>query len=168
MRPAERTVAILRRKTAKRPPPTGVKSLSVANDLAELARVRDFVRGTLRGLPLSEKDIFRIDLAVVEVCVNIVLYAYPERKGTITVSSWREPGRLYYEIRDAGRPFDPRSLKKPDLKEIMRTSRKGGFGVHLSRTMMDGFDYRREDGENILVLSKKLKRKPQRPLATGP
>ncbi len=151
-------MALFKRKTAKRPPLTGVKSLSIAGDLAELSKVRDFVQETLQGLPLSDNDVFRIDLSLVEICVNIVLYAYPGEKGAITLRSWLEPGRIFFEIRDSGRPFDPSKLKKPDLKEIMRTSRKGGFGIYLSRTMMDGFDYRREGEENVLTLSKRLRR----------
>ena len=157
-------MALFKRKPAHRPPQTGVKSLSIPGDLAELAKVRDFVQETLRGLPLSDNDVFRVDLALVEICVNIVLYAYPGEKGAIKVSSWLEPGRIYYEIRDSGRPFDPSRLKKPDLKEIMRTSRKGGFGIYLSRTMMDGFDYRREGEENVLTLSKRLRRKAKQTL----
>ncbi len=152
-------MAILRRKTARRPSPDSVKSLSITSDLAELAKVRDFAQETLQGLHLSDNDVFRVDLALVEICVNVVLYAYPQEKGTITVNSWQEPGRIYYEIRDSGRPFDPSTLARPDLNEIIRTSHKGGFGIYLSRTLMDSFDYRREGRENILTLSKKLKRK---------
>ena len=133
-----------------------MKTLTISSDLANVAKVRDFVRETLQGLALPEKDIFRIDLSLVEVCINIVLYAYPHEKGRIVLSSWREPRRLFYEVRDSGQPFDPRTMKRPDVKEMMRAARKGGFGIFLSRTMMDGFDYRREDGQNVLTLSKRL------------
>jgi anti-sigma regulatory factor (Ser/Thr protein kinase) len=149
-------VAIIKRKPVPHHPQPPVKTLTISGDLASVAKVRDFVRETLHGLPLSEKDIFRIDLSLVEVCINIVLYAYPREKGRIILNSWREPRRLFYEVRDSGLPFDPRTMKRPDLKEIMRAARKGGFGIFLSKTMMDGFDYRREDGQNVLTLSKRL------------
>ena len=138
-------------------PRTAIASLTIAGDLAEVNKVRVFVKDTVAGLPLAEKDLFRIDLSLIEVCINIVLYAYPREKGKIVLHSWRQGNRLYFEIRDSGVPFDPRSMKRPDLKEILRTARKGGFGIFLSRTMMDGFDYRREDGQNILTLYKKLR-----------
>lgn len=150
-------MATLKRKPAHHEPRPPLKTLVLSSDLANVAKVRDFVQETLRGLSLSEKDVFRIDLSLVEVCINIVLYAYPHEKGRIVIRSWREPRRLFYEIRDSGLPFDPRTIKRPDLKEIMRAARKGGFGVFLSRTMMDGFDYRREDGQNVLTLSKRLR-----------
>ena len=138
-------------------PRTAIASLTIAGDLAEVNKVRVFVKDTVAGLPLAEKDLFRIDLSLIEVCINIVLYAYPREKGKIVLHSWRQGNRLYFEIRDSGVPFDPRSMKRPDLKEILRTARKGGFGIFLSRTMMDGFDYRREDGQNILTLYKRLR-----------
>jgi sigma-B regulation protein RsbU (phosphoserine phosphatase) len=149
-------------KKRKRPTPQShpsARSLTIVGDLAEVAKVRDFVKETLGGLSLSERDLFRIDLSLVEVCINIVLYAYPHSRGKIALQAWQDGGRLYFEIRDTGVPFDPRTMKNPNLKEIMRTARKGGFGIFLSRTMMDGFDYRREDGQNILTLYKKLPRR---------
>lgn len=149
-------MAILKRKPAHPQPRPPVKTLTISSDLVNVARVRDFVRETLHGLSLSEKDVFRIDLSLVEICINIVLYAYPHEKGRIVIHSWREPRRLFYEIRDSGLPFDPRTIKRPDLRESMRAARRGGFGIFLSRTMMDGFDYRREDGQNVLTLSKRL------------
>jgi sigma-B regulation protein RsbU (phosphoserine phosphatase) len=151
---------IRKRRPASNEMRTSVRSLTLSSDLAEVAKVRDFVNESLAGLPLKDKDAFRIDLALVEVCINIVLYAYPQNKGTLSLRSWLTPGRVNFEIRDSGMPFDPRSMKKPDLKEIMRTARHGGFGIFLSRAMMDGFDYRREDGQNILTLYKKLRLKP--------
>lgn len=138
-------------------PRTAVASLTIAGDLAEVNKVRVFVKDALAGLHLGEKDLFRIDLSLVEVCINIVMYAYPRNKGKIVLQSWRQGNRLYFEVRDSGVPFDPRNMKRPDLREIMRTARKGGFGIFLSRTMMDGFDYRREGGQNILTLYKKLR-----------
>jgi len=136
---------------------TSVRTLEIASDLGEVARVRDFVRESLAGLPLSDKDAFRIDLSLVEVCINIVLYAYPKEQGSLNLQSWLEPRRVYFEVRDRGIPFNPRTMKRPNLKEIVRTARHGGFGIFLSRTMMDGFTYKREDGQNVLTLFKKLR-----------
>jgi sigma-B regulation protein RsbU (phosphoserine phosphatase) len=149
----------LKKPPAPREPRTAVASLTIAGDLAEVNKVRAFVKDALAGLPLAEKDLFRIDLSLVEVCINIVLYAYPREKGKIVLHSWRQGDRLYFEVRDSGVPFDPRTMKRPDVREILRTAHKGGFGIFLSRTMMDGFDYRREDGQNILTLYKKLRPK---------
>jgi sigma-B regulation protein RsbU (phosphoserine phosphatase) len=154
---------IKRQRPAPGAPRSSLRTLIIPSDLAEVAKVRDFVKESLEGLPLMDKDVFRIDLSLVEVCINIVLYAYPREKGQVALQSWHEPGRVYFEVRDSGIPFDPRAMKKPNLKKIVRTARHGGFGIFLSRTMMDGFTYKREDGQNVLTLFKKLRpRKPGR------
>jgi anti-sigma regulatory factor (Ser/Thr protein kinase) len=56
---------------------------------------------------------------------------------------------------DSGIPFDPRSVPKPDIDRLILSRRTGGLGIYLARTLMDGFDYRREDGQNVLTLTKK-------------
>jgi anti-sigma regulatory factor (Ser/Thr protein kinase) len=35
----------------------------------------------------------------------------------------------------------------------------GGLGIFLARKLMDGFSYRREDGQNVLVMYKKAEAK---------
>ncbi|MCJ7565704.1 MAG: ATP-binding protein, partial [Candidatus Aminicenantes bacterium] len=84
--------------------------------------------------------------------------------------------RVIIEIWDSGIPFDPRDIPKPDLEEmiaagqkaaisdaaisgggsITATGEKGGLGIYLARELMDEFDYRHEDGKNILTMVKKI------------
>jgi anti-sigma regulatory factor (Ser/Thr protein kinase) len=33
---------------------------------------------------------------------------------------------------------------------------RGGFGIYLSKTLMDGFEYKRESGQNVLTVFKTL------------
>lgn len=133
-----------------------MKSLKVKADLKAMDDIRGFLNGILGALPFSDDDASSITLAVHEICVNIALYAYPEDKGEIGLMIWTEGSRLFIEIRDAGVPFDPRSAVDPDIREKVDSARMGGWGIFLTRNLMDGFDYRREGGENILLLSKVL------------
>jgi len=134
-----------------------MESLTIAAELAEIDRAREFLRNSLRGLALSEEEFFKVDLALVEICTNIILYAYPEKRGEIQIDTWLDNDRIYLEIRDRGIPFDPSRTKKPDIEDIIRAGQKGGLGIYLSRTFMDGFDYKRRKGENVLTLMKKIK-----------
>ena len=92
-----------------------------------------------------------------EICTNVILYAYPEKKGSIELRLWEEDDRIYLEIRDSGIPFDPSRVKKPDIEDIIKAGQKGGLGIYLSKTFMDEFDYKRQAGQNILTLVKKIK-----------
>jgi len=46
-------------------------------------------------------------------------------------------------------------VKRPTLTEMINREQMGGLGIFLARRMMDGFFYRREDDQNILVMYKK-------------
>ncbi len=133
-----------------------MRMLKIKSQLSELDRMRTFLHEYLSGLNLSDKDYFKIELALLEICINIIRYAYPQDNGEILIKTWAEKGKVFLEIRDSGIPFDPSKLKTPDIEEIIRAERKGGFGVFLSRTLMDGFDYRRENEENVLTIYKNI------------
>ncbi len=134
-----------------------MNTLKIASDLAELDRMRAFLKKSFEGLSISDKDYFKIELALLEICVNIIRYAYPGDKGEIFLKIWQSKEKMFMEIRDWGVPFDPRGLKEPDIQEIIRSEKKGGLGVFLSRKLMDGFDYKREKDQNVLTIYKTIK-----------
>ena len=136
---------------------TDAKELVVPASLKEVDRVRRFLRDYLGGLGLKEEAELEIELALHEICVNIALYAYPEGgAGDLTIRIWRDDGTLFMEIRDRGVPFDPVKKPNPDVLARLRRGKRGGLGVFFFRTMMDGLSYRRDGGENILTVSKKI------------
>ena len=136
-----------------------MKTLRVQSELRELDKVRLFLKKNLDGLNLSEEDIYKVELSLVEMCTNIMRYAYPREKGVIVISAWHEKGDFTLEIRDSGVAFDPRQVKRPTLEEMINREQMGGLGIFLARKLMDRFSYRREDDQNILTMSKKALKK---------
>lgn len=132
-------------------------TLRIKSNLSELDKMREFLKSCFQKIKISDKDYFKIELALLEVCVNIIRYAYPQGNGEIIVKAWQDKDKIYLEIRDQGVPFDPRELKPPDIDDLIKNKRKGGLGVFLSRTLMDGFDYKRENNQNVLTIYKDLK-----------
>ncbi len=94
---------------------------------------------------------------MLEICLNIIKYAYPQEKGEIFIKIWLEENKIFLQIRDYGIPFDPRESEAPELEEIIKNEKKGGFGILLARKLMDGFDYKRQNSQNILTMYKKFK-----------
>jgi len=134
-----------------------VKELRVAADLKEIDHVRAFLLDAIAGLPLDEEARLKIELALHEICVNIVRYAYPRgRKGDMIVRIWRDDGSLMIEVRDRGIPFNPVRKKNPDLMVKLRRGVPGGLGVYFFKTLMDGLTYRRAAGQNILTVRKAI------------
>jgi serine/threonine-protein kinase RsbW len=134
-----------------------MNTLTIENELRELDRVRAFLKTNLAGLDLNEEEVYKVELSLVEMCSNIMRYAYPGKTGEIVVSAWHEAGKFYLEVRDNGVPFDPRQVKKPTLDEMISREQMGGLGIFLARKLMDGFLYRREDDQNVLVMYKKAR-----------
>jgi len=133
-----------------------MNTLTVRGELRELDKVRAFLKKNLAGLDLNEEDTYKVELSLVEMCSNIMRYAYPGERGEIVVSAWHEEGRFYLEVRDSGVPFDPRQVKRPTLEEMINREQMGGLGIFLARKLMDGFLYRREDDQNVLVMYKNV------------
>lgn len=134
-----------------------MRTLSITSDLAEVGRVRVFLKESLKGLHLTERAYYIIELSLLEICINIIRYAYPENKGEIFLKNWEEDNKIFLEIRDNGVPFDPTESEAPDIEEIIRDERKGGLGIFLARELMDGFSYERKTGQNVLTMFKTVK-----------
>jgi len=133
-----------------------MKTLTVVSDLAELNKIRAFLKENLSSLSISENDYYTIELSMLEICVNIIRYAYPEDRGEIHLKVWEDKNKFYIEISDEGIPFDPREVEEPDLEKMIVDGQKGGFGIFLARKLMNGFDYRRKNDQNILTIYKTL------------
>ena len=134
-----------------------METLRVKSEWAEVEKIRSFLRRNLKGLNISDNEYYQIELSLLEICINIIMYAYPEEKGEISLNTWQQEGKIFFKIIDWGIPFDPRTVKKPDIMADIENKRKGGLGIFLSRKFMDGFDYKRENNQNILTMYKKIK-----------
>ena len=59
-------------------------------------------------------------------------------------------------IDDDGKPFDPTAVPPVDVNVPGDERRIGGLGILYIRRMSDHMAYRREDGKNILTITKNL------------
>ncbi len=109
----------------------------------------------------NEKIPFRanaeICLAVEEILMNIISYGHlDEDDHEIEVKWWLDEEYFYLEIIDDGIEFDPLKLPEPDLESSVEDRKIGGLGIHFVKKLMHDVKYRRENGQNILFLKKKV------------
>lgn len=102
---------------------------------------------------------FRVTLAIDEITQNVLDYGGIDdgADAEILVASTDET--LVIEIVDGGRPFDPLTeAPEPDLTSAVEDRPVGGLGVHLTKSLMDDVQYRRESGKNRLkIVTRKLR-----------
>ena len=103
---------------------------------------------------VSENALFGLALALEECASNIVNHALgrdPTRTFQVTLA--HTPAAMVIELRDDGPPFDPTLAA---VTETYADSDPGGWGIFLVRRYMDEIHYSRQDGENVLRLTKNL------------
>ena len=94
-----------------------------------------------------------VDLALEEILVNAIHYAYPEGRGEIEIECRAEgPGRFYLAVTDWGTPFNPLEQPPPDLSTDISERAVGGLGIYLVKDMAARLDYEYRDGRNIVML----------------
>lgn len=123
----------------------------------KLKEIREFVTGVLQTYALTEIEINKMVLAVDEVCANLIIHSYNcDPKETIELSIDVENDCITFEIIDRGLGFNICNYKEPTLTEVVKEKKKGGIGLMLVRRIMDDIEFRRETGQSVCKLSKKI------------
>lgn len=107
-------------------------------------------------MPSDEALRFKLRLSIEEAVENVVRYAYDGGIG------WLEAGTsldhdslvLTVELRDAGVPFNPLEQPDPDINAKAEDREVGGLGIYLCKQLMDSINYRYENGNNVLTMTK--------------
>ena len=123
---------------------------------------RKKLRSLLEAAGFAEKPTHDILLSVDEVLTNVIRHAYGgkssvkgEPKIQITVSEHVD--RVEILVEDQGPCFDPRTIPAPKLP----STKPGGLGIYLVRTLMDEMDYEavKPKGNRLRLTKYKKERK---------
>jgi serine phosphatase RsbU (regulator of sigma subunit)/anti-sigma regulatory factor (Ser/Thr protein kinase) len=86
--------------------------------------------------------IYLIELAISEICTNIIQHAYAGRKGDITGCITLLEDGVLLDFYDTGASFDLNAVPEPrsDPYHLM----EGGYGLHIVRQIMDVVSYKQD------------------------
>ncbi len=132
-------------------------SLVLRNRLSELKRMSEAVSAWCRGNNISSAVEFHVNLALDEIISNVIRYGWKdpdEHQFNVRLSLSND--EVTVEIEDDATPFNPLEVAVPDLERPLHERPVGGLGIHLVRQVMDGLEYQRLDGKNLLVMKKKI------------
>ena len=131
--------------------------LSLVNDLRNIAVAAENIDAFCARRGLAAEIAFKINLAVEELLTNTIGYGYDDDgEHLIDLVLRLEGGALVIEIADNGRAFDPLQAPAPDLSAPLEDRAMGGLGIYLVRKTMDTVAYRRQDGRNVVTLTKRV------------
>ena len=124
-------------------------------EIDELAAVIAFLEEELDKAEASPKLVVTLSVALEELFVNVAHYAYPDSKGTVKIGIDTSGDSIVIRLIDSGIPFDPTAKKDPDITESAEKRKIGGLGIYMVKKSMDSISYQRQDGKNILTISKR-------------
>jgi sigma-B regulation protein RsbU (phosphoserine phosphatase) len=118
-----------------------------------------FVGSICEDMRFNELTTAGVNLAIEEAVVNVMNYAYPEgTRANILLEVTADDDIITFELRDDGAPFDPTATEQVDVNNIVKKRLIGGLGIHLMRHYMDSITYERRDGQNVLTMTKSIKK----------
>jgi serine/threonine-protein kinase RsbW len=131
--------------------------LTIEATLDALVTISDFIVEQARAAGLDEHTVWEVQLAVDEAATNIIQHSYAEQQGEIQLTTEVRDDELEIRIVDHGRRFNPDDIPEPDLTSPLEERRTGGLGLYLMRKLMDQVKFCLNNGENILVMTKRIR-----------
>lgn len=123
----------------------------------QLRKIRAFVNESLSNYELSEVEINEMVLAVDEICANLIIHSCAcDPDYSIDLSIKVDNGHILFEFVNRGESFDILGYKEPSIDDLIRRQRKGGLGLMLVNRIMDKIEYRKEEGNDVYRLYKKV------------
>lgn len=132
--------------------------LTLEATLENLEKVLGFVEEQLKTNGCCAKALVQVQIAVEEIYVNIVHYAYRTETGmvTIKVCIGGKPVQAAVTFIDRGIPYNPLSNEDPDTNLSAEKRKIGGLGIFIVKKSMDDVKYVYSQGQNILTICKSL------------
>ena len=137
---------------------TRLISLTLVNQLSEVAKLSSFVEAFGVAEGLAPETVYSLNLALDEVVTNVIRHAHDDdgREHPIVVRLALERDVVTAQVEDDGRAFNPLEAPAPNLGASLDERPIGGLGIFLVRSVMNSVEYRREDGRNVLTMKKNL------------
>ena len=112
----------------------------------------------LKCLGAEHSIIYKIEVALEEILVNIASYAYAPGTGDIKIEyEYIEPQNMVsITIIDEGKAFDSLKRNDPDVTLSAEDRDIGGLGLFIVKKTMDEVTYKRLNNKNVLILKKKI------------
>ncbi|MBU1002686.1 MAG: ATP-binding protein [Proteobacteria bacterium] len=125
-------------------------SLKMGRDWQTLSDCVAQVRAFADGHALAERTRYVLELVLEEILSNAVRHVAGDERRGVGVTVTVRDGAVSLMFEDRGRPFDP--TQEAERRQGLDGDEHGGFGLHLVRNFVDGWEYSQRDGANRLTV----------------
>lgn len=135
-----------------------MNTITIAGRYENLVKLADFIRQIARQAGLDSFAVYSVETAVEEACTNIIEHAYGgEGKGMIECTCTVDDAALIIQLRDKGKPFNPKKIRNPDTKAPLNKRESHGLGLYIMRKWMDDvrFEFSAESGNTLTMVKYK-------------
>jgi serine/threonine-protein kinase RsbW len=106
---------------------------------------RQLVCLTLQHLKIEERDIDEMELALGELCTNVIRHAGMKPGSNYQVELELDEGKALITVRDRGVGFEPAITEEPTPTE------SGGLGLWLVEKLTDRLTFESAEGEGTTI-----------------
>ena len=129
--------------------------LVIFNRIEELNKLSVFIEQTGERLNLTPELTMNLNLALEEAIANIIQHGKQKTTNElIEIIFSHNNDKLTFTITDNGEAFDPTDIADTDITLSAEERPIGKLGIFLIKRIMNEVTYRRENGKNILTLTK--------------
>lgn len=131
--------------------------IEVNSNKDNLEKVLSFIEDCISSSDVSMKSKLQLELAIEEIFVNIVSYAYGDNEGEIKIHCdlQKNPLKIAIKFIDYGKPFNPLDVDTPDVSADIENRNIGGLGLFLVKKNVNDIYYE-YNNKNILTIEKIL------------
>lgn len=110
---------------------------------------------------IYKKYLSQFAVCIEEIVVNICDYAFATKNDennsfSVKVLIDKNIDKVEISFIDSGKEFDPTKLKDVNILKGVDERNIGGFGIHITKNIVDILEYNREDDKNVLTMTKYL------------
>lgn len=123
--------------------------------------IEECLKSSYDNEDIYKKYLYELELCIEEIVVNICDYAFStmndeNNKLSIKVVIDKNLDKLSISFIDGGKAFDPTATKNVNILQGIDKRGIGGFGIHITKNIVDILEYERTDNKNILTIAKFL------------
>ena len=129
------------------------KTIELTALIENYSSLSEWLSGIINSWGINNILSNKIFVCLEEIFVNIASYAYPEKAGTVKVSTAKENDEIILKFEDEGFEYNPLEKEDPDITLSYDKRPIGGLGIFMVKEMSKKLEYERKNNKNILTVT---------------